>query len=57
MIKLSNMLEVDPLDHTRLRKLAAKAFTSRMNENLEPRMEQIADELLDDVAEKREDRS
>jgi cytochrome P450 len=44
-----HMLSVDPPDHTRLRGLAAKAFTRRRLESLEPRIRQIAAELLDDL--------
>lgn len=45
-----DMLTVDPPDHTRLRGLVSKAFTPRMIEQLRPRVEQIADELLRAVA-------
>ncbi|MFU1794909.1 cytochrome P450 family protein [Paenibacillus azoreducens] len=51
---MPNMLTVDPPDHTRLRRLASKAFTPRMVEELRPRIQQIADELLDAVMEKGE---
>ena len=47
---MPNMLMVDPPDHTRLRRLVSKAFTPRMIEDLRPRIQQIADELLDKVA-------
>ncbi|MBB3126786.1 cytochrome P450 PksS [Paenibacillus rhizosphaerae] len=47
---MPNMLTVDPPDHTRLRRLVSKAFTPRMIEDLRPRIQQIADELLDKVA-------
>ncbi|TDF89725.1 cytochrome P450 family protein [Paenibacillus piri] len=52
MNNMPNMLTVDPPDHTRLRRLASKAFTPHMIENLRPRIQQIADELLDAVMEK-----
>ena len=39
----------DPPDHTRLRGLISKAFTPRMIEQLRPRIQQVADELLDAV--------
>ncbi|MEU9964707.1 cytochrome P450 [Streptomyces solisilvae] len=42
-----NMLQTDPPDHTRLRKLVAREFTARRIEALRPRIRQIADELLD----------
>jgi cytochrome P450 len=38
---------LDPPDHTRLRKPIARAFSTRRVEALRPRIEQIADELLD----------
>jgi len=44
---ISHMLNNDPPEHTRLRKPLAKAFTARRVEELRPRIEQIADELLD----------
>lgn len=40
------MVATDPPDHTRLRKLAAKAFTSNAIQQLRPRAEQITTELL-----------
>jgi cytochrome P450 PksS len=46
---LRTLLQVDPPDHTRLRSLVSKAFTPRMIEQLRPRIQQIASELLDDV--------
>lgn len=45
-----HMLNVDQPDHTRLRRLAAVAFTSRRTEALRPRIQAIIDELLDDIA-------
>lgn len=45
----TNMLDADPPQHTRLRKLVAKEFTSRRVEALRPRVQQITDELLDDA--------
>src|SRR5581483_87785 len=44
-----DMLTVDPPDHTRLRNLVSKAFTPRMIEQLRPRIQQIADQLLNAV--------
>jgi len=44
-----NMLRLDPPDHTRLRALVFKAFTPRRVEQLAPRIQAIADGLLDAV--------
>ncbi|NYH78045.1 cytochrome P450 [Actinopolyspora biskrensis] len=46
----AHMLNMDPPDHTRLRKLVVKAFTARRVEALRPRIEQITGELLDRLA-------
>src|SRR6266700_1461546 len=43
------MLTVDEPDHRRLRLLVSKAFTPRYIEGLRPRVQEIADELLDRV--------
>src|SRR5215472_400338 len=40
------MIETDPPDHSRLRKLVNKGFTPRMVSRLEPRIRAIASELL-----------
>lgn len=44
------MLNVDPPDHTRLRRLVSKAFTPRMIEGLRPLVVRLVDEHLDAVA-------
>ena len=44
------MLGADPPVHSRLRGLVSQAFTPRMVEQLTPRIEAIAEELLDAVA-------
>ncbi|OYD07136.1 cytochrome P450 family protein [Paludifilum halophilum] len=44
-----SMLSVDDPDHRRLRRLVSKAFTPRYMESLRPRVQEIADELLDRV--------
>ncbi|MFF4182959.1 cytochrome P450 [Streptomyces sp. NPDC001691] len=43
----ANMLETDPPQHTRLRKLVAREFTPRRIEALRPRVQEITDRLLD----------
>ncbi|MDX3236262.1 cytochrome P450 [Streptomyces sp. ME03-5709C] len=42
-----HMLVADPPEHTRLRKLVARAFTARRVEELAPRVEEITGGLLD----------
>lgn len=46
----SNMLNRDGDDHLRLRRLVSKAFTPRMIERLRPRIQEIADALIDEAA-------
>ncbi|MGX2993264.1 cytochrome P450 family protein [Streptomyces sp. JNUCC 64] len=45
-----HMLNSDPPDHTRLRRLVSKAFTPRRVEAMRPRVQRITDDLLDAVA-------
>jgi cytochrome P450 len=45
-----SMLLSDPPAHTRLRRLVSRAFTARRVDQLRPRVQEIADELLDRVA-------
>lgn len=47
---VEHMLSMDPPDHTRLRKLVAKAFTARRIQELRPRIERTVAALLDDLA-------
>jgi hypothetical protein len=44
------MILMDPPEHTRLRKLVSRAFTVRRMEELRPRVAEIAERLLDDLA-------
>ncbi|RJO79422.1 cytochrome P450 [Nocardia panacis] len=44
-----SLLSMDPPEHSRLRKLVAKAFTARRIEQLRPRAQQIVDERLDAI--------
>lgn len=46
----TNLLTMDGEDHRRVRQLVAKAFTPRMVERLRPRIEEIADDLVDRAA-------
>ncbi|MQY17174.1 cytochrome P450 [Nocardia macrotermitis] len=45
----NSLLSMDPPEHSRLRKLVAKAFTSRRVDLLRPRAQQIVDERLDEI--------
>lgn len=47
------MLNRDPPDHTRLRRLVSKAFTPRVIEGLVPRIEQLVDQALDSLEARR----
>jgi cytochrome P450 len=44
-----HMLNADPPDHTRLRKLVGRAFTGRAIARLRPRIEQLAEQLADSM--------
>jgi cytochrome P450 len=46
------ILNLDPPDHTRLRRLVSKAFTPTAIERLRPRVQQMVDEVLDRAAER-----
>jgi cytochrome P450 len=45
------LLDMDPPDHARIRRLFAQAFTSRQSEGLRPRVEQITTGLIEAMAE------
>jgi cytochrome P450 len=49
----NHMLNKDGADHRRLRRLVTKAFTPRMVEQLRPRIQEIADDLIDAVEPRR----
>jgi len=46
----SGILDMEPPDHTRVRRLVAKAFTPRRVEALRPRVQATMDRLADDLA-------
>jgi cytochrome P450 len=46
-----SMIGTDPPVHTRLRSLVNKAFTPRIVSRLEPRLREVADQLMDDALE------
>lgn len=46
----THMLNSDPPDHTRLRRLISKVFTGRAVERLRPRIAELADDLIAAVA-------
>lgn len=48
----AGMLDVEPPDHTRLRRLVSKAFTPRMAEGLRPRIRALAEELAGGLADR-----
>ncbi|MGA0154105.1 MAG: cytochrome P450 [Ilumatobacteraceae bacterium] len=45
-----SILNLDPPDHTRLRRLVSKAFTPSAIERLRPRVQQLVDDVLDRAA-------
>lgn len=47
-----SILNLDPPDHTRLRRLVTQAFTPSAIERLRPRVQQLVDDVLDRAAER-----
>jgi cytochrome P450 len=47
----TNLLMMDPPDHTRVRNLVTKAFTPRMVQRLRPRIQELVDGICDTAAE------
>lgn len=47
---MTHLLNIDPPDHTRLRRLVSKAFTPRRVAEFGPRVQQLTDRLLDSFA-------
>ncbi|MEI5522772.1 cytochrome P450 [Streptomyces brasiliscabiei] len=48
----ANLLNMDPPDHTRIRRLVAQAFTSGRVERMRPGIQLLADRLLDGIADR-----
>ncbi|MGW7353049.1 cytochrome P450 family protein [Streptomyces sp. NPDC054784] len=51
---MTHLLNIDPPDHTRLRRLVAKAFTPRRVAEFEPRVGELADRLVDGIVARRD---
>ncbi|MER5452398.1 cytochrome P450 [Streptomyces sp. NPDC002764] len=49
---MTHLLNIDPPDHTRLRRLVSKAFTPRRVAEFAPRVQQLTDQFIDRFAEK-----
>ncbi|MFF3319191.1 cytochrome P450 [Streptomyces sp. NPDC003035] len=48
---MTHLLNIDPPDHTRLRRLVSKAFTPRRVAEFAPRVQELTDRLIDSFAE------
>lgn len=53
-LEASSMLELEPPVHTRLRTLVNRAFVSRQVERLRPRIEALANELVDRIEQEKQ---
>ncbi|QHY95948.1 Cytochrome P450 107B1 [Streptomyces sp. S4.7] len=51
---MTHLLNIDPPDHTRLRRLVSQAFTPRRVAEFEPRVQELTDNLIDAFAAKGE---
>ncbi len=51
-LRTKSILNLDPPDHTRLRRIVTKAFTPSAIESLRPRIQQLVDDVLDVAAER-----
>ena len=49
-LRPGNLLTMDPPDHTRIRRVVAKAFTMRRVRQLSGRIQEVADRRLDAIA-------
>ncbi|WAL95965.1 cytochrome P450 family protein [Streptomyces sp. Je 1-369] len=54
---MTHLLNIDPPDHTRLRRLVAKAFTPRRVAEFAPRVQELTDQLIDTFIEEGEEGS
>ncbi|MGA4841455.1 cytochrome P450 family protein [Streptomyces sp. G45] len=51
---MTHLLNIDPPDHTRLRRLVSKAFTPRRVAEFAPRVQELTDQLIDRFVERGE---
>ncbi|MFC5155893.1 cytochrome P450, partial [Streptomyces amakusaensis] len=51
---MTHLLNIDPPDHTRLRRLVSKAFTPRTVAEFAPRVQELTDQLIDGFLERGE---
>jgi cytochrome P450 len=51
---MTHLLNIDPPDHTRLRRLVSKAFTPRRVAEFAPRVQELTDHLIDQFADRGE---
>ncbi|MBR7678875.1 cytochrome P450, partial [Streptomyces daliensis] len=47
---MTHLLNIDPPDHTRLRRLVSKVFTPRRVARFAPRVQELTDQLIDGFA-------
>ena len=52
---MTHLLNIDPPDHTRLRRLVSKAFTPRRVNAFAPRVQELTDQLIDAIVARQQD--